>query len=178
MGIKATADRELGDGRNLHRVTEVRFPTIRVIPTPTLTYTGKSNNMSRAVPIDNTHTKVYAMVRKPRNQAAQGLPVYAGTKTWFELTDEELQRFPGDYEAQVGQGRITSHSEEHLSSSDRGVSMVRRMWKQQLDVVDAGGDPLGVTFDIGPDTGSALFSLEAGNYLRDAATTGSVQACR
>ena len=162
-GITATADRDISDGRHLHRVTEVRFPTIRVIPTPTLLYTGKTNNMSWAVPIDDTHTKVYAMVRKPKGQPPQGLPVYAGSQTWFDLTDEEHQRYPGDYEAQVGQGAITAHSDEHLSSSDRGVSMVRRMWKQQLDVIDAGGDPLGVTFD----ESGAIFSLRAGNYLSD-----------
>jgi phenylpropionate dioxygenase-like ring-hydroxylating dioxygenase large terminal subunit len=163
VGIKATADRIISDGRKLHRVTEVRFPTIRVIPTPTLLYTGKTNNLSWAVPIDDTHTKVYAMVRKPKDQPAQGLPVYAGSKTWFDLTDEEHQRYPGDYEAQVGQGRITAHSEEHLSSSDRGVSMVRRLFRQQLTVLDAGGDPLGVSFD---ET-AAVQSVEAGNYLSD-----------
>lgn len=161
MGIKATADRGLPDGRHLHRVTEVRLPTIRVIPTPTLTYTGKTNNISWAVPIDDTHTKVYAMVRKPKDQPVQGLAIYAGRTTWFDLTDEEHQRYPGDYEAQVGQGAITAHSEENLSSSDRGVSMVRRLWKQQLDVVEAGGDPLGVTFS----ESATVVKLEAGNYI-------------
>ena len=160
-GVVATADRLLSDGRLLHRVTEVRFPTVRVIPTPTLLYTGKTNNLSWAVPIDETHTKVYAMVRKPKDQPAQGLPVYAGSKTWFELNDEEHQRFPGDYEAQVGQGAITMHGAEHLSSTDRGVSMVRRLFKQQLEVIDAGGDPIGVTFD----PSEAVFSVDAGNYL-------------
>jgi phenylpropionate dioxygenase-like ring-hydroxylating dioxygenase large terminal subunit len=163
MGVKATADRIMSDGRRLHRVTEVRFPTIRVIPTPTLLYTGKTNNLSWAVPIDETHTKVYAMVRKPKGAAAQGLGVYAESKTWFDLTDEEHQRFPGDYEAQVGQGAITAHSAEHLSSTDRGVSMVRRMFKQQLDLVDSGQDPIGVTFN----PANAVTTVEAGNYFRD-----------
>jgi phenylpropionate dioxygenase-like ring-hydroxylating dioxygenase large terminal subunit len=162
-GVTATADRKLADGRRLHRVTEVRFPTIRVIPTPTLSYTGKTNNLSWAVPIDETHTKVYAMVRKPKDQPAQGLPVYAETKTWFDLTDDEHQRYPGDYEAQVGQGAITAHAEEHLASTDRGVSMVRRMFKQQIEVVASGGDPMAVSFD--PE--GSVVSVEAGNYFVD-----------
>jgi phenylpropionate dioxygenase-like ring-hydroxylating dioxygenase large terminal subunit len=162
VGVKAIADRKLADGRELHRITEVRFPTIRVVPTPTLLYTGTTNNLSWAVPIDDTHTKVFAMVRIPKDQPAQGLPVYAETKTWFELTDDEHQRYPGDYEAQVSQGAITAHSEEHLSATDRGVSMVRRMFKQQLEIMDQGGDPLGVTFD--PE--NAIQVLEAGNYFR------------
>jgi phenylpropionate dioxygenase-like ring-hydroxylating dioxygenase large terminal subunit len=161
-GVQATADRTLSDGGRLHRVTEIRVPTIRVIPTPTLLFTGKTNNMSWAVPIDETHTKVYAMVRKPKDAPVQGLPVYAGTKTWFDLNDEEHQRFPGDYETQVGQGPLTLHSDERLASSDRGVSMVRRQFREQIAVVAAGGDPVNVSFD----EADALVRLDAGNYLR------------
>ena len=133
-GVTATQDRVLPDGTILHRVTEVRVPTIRVIPTPTLSVLGRTNNLSWAQPIDDTHTRVFAMVRKRRDEPAQGLPVYGGDRSWFELTDEEHQRYPGDYEAQVGQGAITLHSEERLSSTDRGVSMVRRLFKQQVRV--------------------------------------------
>ena len=68
-------------------------------------------------------------------------------KPWEELTEAEHQRFPGDYEAQVGQGPIALHSEEHLVSSDRGVSMVRRILRRQLEAPAEGRDPLGVSFD-------------------------------
>ncbi|MCB0993195.1 MAG: Rieske 2Fe-2S domain-containing protein, partial [Acidimicrobiales bacterium] len=162
-GVTATQDRKLPDGTTLHRITEVRVPTMRVIPTPTLAYLGKTNNLSWAVPIDATTTKVYAMVRKPKNQPAQGLPVYGGDKTWFELTDEEHQLYPGDYETQVGQGPITLHSDERLSSSDRGVSMVRRQFKEQVRIVAEGGDPIGVSFD----PADAVVSVIAGNYIVD-----------
>jgi phenylpropionate dioxygenase-like ring-hydroxylating dioxygenase large terminal subunit len=160
-GVTATQDRVLPDGSTLHRVTEIRVPTIRVIPTPTLTVLGRTNNMSWAVPIDDTHTRVYAMVRKRRDEDAQGLPTYGDGRSWFDLTDEEHQRFPGDYETQVGQGPITLHSTEHLASSDRGVSMVRRQWKEQVRIVAEGGDPVGVSFD--PD--EPPVSVVAGNYI-------------
>jgi nitrite reductase/ring-hydroxylating ferredoxin subunit len=161
LGITATQDRELPDGTTLHRVTEVRIPTVRVIPTPTLTVLGKTNNLSWAVPIDDTTTRVYAMVRKPRDRPPQGLPVYGDGKNWFDLSDEEHQRYPGDYEAQVGQGAITLHSEERLASTDRGVSMVRRQFKDQVDAVAQGRDPVGVSFD----EADALHSVIAGNYI-------------
>jgi len=78
-----------------------------------------------------------------------------------ELTEAEHQRFPGDYEAQVGQGAFAPHSEEHLVSSDRGVAMVRRQLRRQLEAVAAGRDPAGVGFDEdAPPT-----PLEAGNFL-------------
>ena len=48
-------------------------------------------------------------------------------KLWADLTEEEHQQFPGDWEAQVGQGPITFHSEEHLATSDQGVVMLRRL---------------------------------------------------
>ena len=104
-GVTASQDRDLPDGNVLHRVTEIRVPTIRVIPTPTLTVVGKTNNMSWSVPIDDTHTWVVSMLRKPKDRRAQGLPTYGGDKTWFDLDDEGHQRYPGDYETQVGQVR-------------------------------------------------------------------------
>lgn len=137
------------------------MPTIRVIPTPTLSVLGKTNNLSWAMPIDDTTTRVYAMVRKPKDQPAQGLPVYGDGKSWFDLSEREHQLYPGDFETQVGQGPITRHSTERLSSSDRGVSMVRRLFKEQVEVVAAGGDPVGVSF--GGD--GELVPVVAGNYI-------------
>jgi nitrite reductase/ring-hydroxylating ferredoxin subunit len=162
-GVTSSQDRVLPDGRSLHRVTEIRVPTIRVIPTPTLSVLGPTNNMSWAAPIDRTHTKVYAMLRKRRGEPAQGLPRYDGNRSWFDLSEEEHQRFPGDYETQVGQGPVTLHSEERLATSDRGVGLVRRQFKEQVDVVAAGGDPVGVSFD--PD--QPPIALLAGNYVID-----------
>ena len=165
-GVSATQDRRLDDGSLLHRITEIRIPTLRVIPTPTLSVLGKTNNLSWAQPIDDTHTRVFAMVRKRKGQPAQGLPVYDGNRSWFELSDEEHQHFPGDYEAQTGQGAITLHSEERLASSDRGVSMVRRQFKQQVQIVAEGGDPAGVEFD----EANALVAIGAGNYILQASS--------
>jgi hypothetical protein len=150
-------------------VTEIRIPTVRIIPTPTLSVLGKTNNLSWAQPIDDTHTRVFAMVRKRTGVPAQGLPVYDGDRSWFDLSEEEHQRFPGDFEAQTGQGAITLHSEERLASSDRGVSMVRRQFKQQVQIVAEGGDPAGVEFD----EANMIVSISAGNYILQPSTGGA-----
>jgi hypothetical protein len=84
-------------------------------------------------------------------------------KTWAELTPEEHQKFPGDTEAQVGQGAITFHSEEHLMSSDQGVAMLRQMFQRQLEAIADGKDPVGVTFD----EKDAYVKFDAGQYLED-----------
>ncbi|MGZ5269190.1 MAG: aromatic ring-hydroxylating dioxygenase subunit alpha, partial [Ramlibacter sp.] len=84
-----------------------------------------------------------------------------GRRRWEDLSEVEHQRHPGDYEAMVSRGAIAHHSEEHLVSSDRGVVMLRRMLQRQLDIVQQGGDPAGVSFD--PDAPLVRFS--AGNWL-------------
>ena len=80
------------------------------------------------------------------------------------MTEEEHQRFPGDFEAQMGQGPISLHSEEHLVTSDRGIMMQRRLLEKQMEVVARGGDPLGVTFDAA----DALVKVRSGNFTRAA----------
>jgi hypothetical protein len=80
------------------------------------------------------------------------------------MTEQEHQQFPGDYEAQTGQGEVTLHSEEHFGQSDRGILMIRRMLSDQLEAVAAGRDPIGVCF--GPN--AAPVEFEAGNFIREA----------
>ena len=84
-------------------------------------------------------------------------------KLWEDLTDEEHRQFPGDYEAQVSQGDIAMHSQEHLASTDRGIVMLRRFLLQQFEAVAQGMDPAGVNFD--PQAPPVHFS--AGNFLQD-----------
>ena len=122
---------------------------------------GKSNNVSWALPIDDTHVtalRVYKLRNGERLPEFARAPIYAG-KSWFELDAEGHQRNPGDYEAQVGQGRISFHSEEHLVSSDRGISILRRMYRDAARTVIGGGDAPGVIYN-----GDAMVRLRAGNF--------------
>ncbi len=156
-GVKSLQIRTLEDGRQFRRVTEIILPTLRVVASPRVTRYGRAASIGWVLPIDDTSYRIYVVgrVREPgelRRQAS----TFNGKK-WTELTEEEHQRFPGDYEAQVGQGPITFHSEEHLASSDRGVALVRRMLKRQIEAVAAGKDPAGV--------GATVVQTEAGNYL-------------
>ena len=43
------------------------------------------------------------------------------------------------------------------------VLMIRRMLQDQINIIEAGRDPIGVTFD--PNVGPVVF--EAGNYIRE-----------
>src|SRR5438105_11875644 len=67
---------------------------------------------------------------------------------------EEGQRHPGDYEAQVSQRPIAVHGLEHLSETDRGVSMFRNQVRRGIRAVKAGRDPDGLCRDEGAVIGT------------------------
>lgn len=162
-GVKAVSQRRLPDGKIFHRVSEAVLPTLRVIPNPRVDQYARVETVGWVLPIDDTSFRIYTAGRVRTAAEIASRRSRLNGKPWEELTPEEHQKFPGDYEAQVGQGAITLHSEENLVSSDKGVAMVRRLLKQQLDAVAAGQDPLGVH----RDDDAPLVRFEAGNFLLD-----------
>lgn len=163
-GVTVRSTRKTDDGRVFYRVTEAVLPNLRVVPNPRVAQFARVESIGWVLPIDDTSFRIFVAGRvKEHGEIGRMRSKFAG-KFWWDMTEDEHRRMPGDYEAQVGQGPITAHSEEHFVSSDRGVVMVRRMLQQQLDVVAAGRDPVGVSFD--PDAAPVMF--EAGNYIRDA----------
>jgi phenylpropionate dioxygenase-like ring-hydroxylating dioxygenase large terminal subunit len=164
-GVCYSAIRTLPDGQEVDRISSWLMPNIMSVPDVTLK-SGQSAGISWVVPVDDTHY-VQAMVSKiPKDLNFRGM-LFNG-KTWGEMSAEEHQRTPGDYEAQAGQGPISLHSEEHLVTSDRGVMMQRRILLQQMEVVANGGDPLGVAFE--PE--KALVKVRSGNFYRAAQAAG------
>jgi nitrite reductase/ring-hydroxylating ferredoxin subunit len=160
-GMRSVQIRNLEGGRRFRRVTEAVLPTLRVVPNPRVGSYGRVESIGWVLPIDDTSYRIYVAgrVREP-GDLGRMRSTFNG-RYWRELTEEEHRAMPGDYEAQVGQGAITLHSEEHLRTSDKGVAQLRRMLEAQLEVIAAGGDPIGVTHD----PAKALVRLEAGNFL-------------
>jgi nitrite reductase/ring-hydroxylating ferredoxin subunit len=158
-GVRFTGIRKLDGGRTLKRVTEVMLPNLRVVPDPRLK-AGKIDHIGFTLPVDDTHYRIFNLRRGKSTDPKPTGSRYNG-KRWSELTEAEHQLMPGDYEAQVGQGPISLHSEEHLTSTDKGVGMCRRLLAQQIKIVEEGGDPIGVNFD----PAQQVVELEAGNYF-------------
>jgi phenylpropionate dioxygenase-like ring-hydroxylating dioxygenase large terminal subunit len=159
-GMRYTAHRKLDDGREMDRVTLALFPHVRIVPSVTLA-PGAADSIGWVVPVDDTNFRLFHAMRVPESFEFR---VPLGTrKKWSTMTEEEHQRFPGDWEAQTGQGPISFHSEENLATSDKGVVMLRRLMKQQIKLVEEGGDPLGVNFD--PE--KAVMKVEAGNFYKE-----------
>ena len=160
-GIKSTSIRRMDDGRTHTRVTEVAMPTLRVVPSPRMHRMGPVESFGWVLPHDDTSYSIYVAGRATTPGEISGMRSRMNGKLWTELTPEEHQRFPGDWEAQVGQGPITLHSEEHLATSDRGIAMMRRFCKRQAELVARGEDPACVAYA----EADALIDFESGQTI-------------
>jgi len=163
-GVLARSIRKMEDGKTFYRVTEAALPTLRVVPNPRVAQFARVESIGWVLPIDDTSFRIYVAGRvKAKGDIGRMRSKFNG-KDWRDMSEEEHQRHPGDYEAQVGQGPITIHSEEHFAQSDRGIVIMRRMLREQLDRIAEGRDPIGISFD----QNAPPIVFEAGNFIREA----------
>ena len=161
LGVRTTSVRQLDDGKTFRRVSQAAIPTLRVIPSPRLGKFGRVESLGWILPIDDHHFRIYVVGRVSEAGELAKMRSRQNGKLWEELTEEEHRASPGDYEAMVSQGKIARHSEEHLATSDRGIVMLRRFLQAQVEAVQRGDDPVGVSFD--PEAPPVFF--DAGNFL-------------
>jgi phenylpropionate dioxygenase-like ring-hydroxylating dioxygenase large terminal subunit len=162
QSVRTLSTRQLADGRTFHRISEAGLPTLRVIPNPRVGRFGPVESIGWVLPIDDHSFRIYVVGRvKEQGELHRMRSRPDGKKLWEELSEAEHQAFPGDYEAMVSQGAIAKHSEEHLATSDRGIVILRRQLQKQVEAVQQGRDPAGVSFD--PATPPVKFT--AGNWM-------------
>ncbi|MGW3995204.1 Rieske 2Fe-2S domain-containing protein [Amycolatopsis sp. NPDC004772] len=159
-GVRAESTRELPDGRTLRRVTEAVFPNLRVVPDPRLSL-GACNVLGWVVPADDEKFKIFTLFKSADPDRLAAMRTEFEGKRWAELTPEEHQRMPGDYEAQRSQGPMSLHMDDHLTTTDQGVTMLRRMMARVAAAVADGQDPPGVAFD----EDAALVRVHGGSYV-------------
>jgi len=150
IGMIYVATRRVGD-HVWARMVEGILPNLQQVAP--LTETGREEHpfsgpmMTRwLVPIDDTNTmfiELRHLSETEENPAwwvdrEQMMPGQIAADTY-----EEGQRHPGDYEAQVSQRPIAIHGLEHLSATDRGVSMFRKQVRRGIHAVRDGRDPEG-----------------------------------
>lgn len=162
--MRCVSERE-AEGNIIHRVNDLVFPALAVIGNPLAHEFDRSVIFNFFVPVDDENMIDIDVFRgKPDVIATARSGAYARElmpKLWSEMSVEEHQRDPHDYEAQAGQGRITLHSEEHLVSSDKGVSMYRRMLRKAINDVAEGRSPFNARLESsGPE-----LKLRGGNYV-------------
>jgi phenylpropionate dioxygenase-like ring-hydroxylating dioxygenase large terminal subunit len=163
-GVRSFQVRTLDDGRTLRRITETVLPTLRIVASPVLT-PGRCGFIGWTLPVDSAHYRIYTAARVTKKGALVKNRSKPGGKLWFDMTEEEHQKYPGDWEAQVGQGPISYHSEEHLGVSDKGIIMLRKMFNEQLAAITAGEDPI----NTARTEDENYVTSQSGNWFEDVA---------
>jgi phenylpropionate dioxygenase-like ring-hydroxylating dioxygenase large terminal subunit len=163
LSVRTLSMRKLPDGKTLRRISEAALPTLRVIPSPRIGRYGRVESIGWVLPIDDHSFRIYVVGRVREAGELFRMRSRLNGKLWEELTPEEHRAFPGDYEAQVSQGPIALHSEEHLATSDRGIVMLRRFLQKQVEALQEGKDPAGVNFDAQ----AAPVFFTSGNFLEE-----------
>ena len=100
------------------------------------------------VPKNDTETLEFTFVRVPEGEEDEytknpGFAV-AAQLAGRARSYEDRQRYPADYDAQVGQRMIARHALEHLATTDRGVIQMRKMMREGIRAVAWGEDPKGL----------------------------------
>jgi nitrite reductase/ring-hydroxylating ferredoxin subunit len=163
-GVANQRDQVLPDGRKLRTIVETVLPAVRGVPNP-FGKPGALDTVGFILPVDDTSLRIFTVLRAKDDEFFARLRERSVEQGRQSATDPHFfQKFPGDWEAQGSQGPVTLHSEEHLATSDRGIVMLRRLLRQQIDVVADGGNPIGVAYEAGKE----LMKFEAGQYPQSA----------
>jgi 5,5'-dehydrodivanillate O-demethylase len=99
------------------------------------------------MPIDDHNTQTFTLKFFPNAKGKRGNrekearpkppPLMRGTRRQWDMATINGQ----DNAAQVGQGSLVDRSREHLGHSDRGVILVRKLWKNAIEASLRGEDP-------------------------------------
>jgi len=112
---------------------------------------GGIEQMQIRVPIDDTHTRfMLYSTHAPAGGAFPEQPVVPDYQIpWIDENGRHIVNYVEgqDIMTWVTQGPIPDRTTEHLGRSDIGVTMLRRMFREQMQIVADGGDPLGVIRD-------------------------------
>jgi nitrite reductase/ring-hydroxylating ferredoxin subunit len=175
-GVRSIQYRDIGDGRTHLRMGQSMLPNIGSI-TPLNDDVG-FGGLLITVPVDDTHHRAFSLgkVREGADplRGMKDIRIFndwgPGKQPGEAWTLEDHQTWQSDYVCQKGQGDISLHSEEHLSATDTGLAMLRRLWRQQADLVAAGGDPIGTGADE-----PHLYRLRAANAIVDSRTLAIIE---
>jgi 5,5'-dehydrodivanillate O-demethylase len=130
-------------------------------------------------PIDDLNTQVYQFRFSPTKDGSlaeqpEDPPIeYVGTKNAdgeFHLANFTSQ----DHMAWETQGPISNRAKEHLGEADRGILMLRKLLREQIQTVQNGGDPVGINMNPSKDEvvqliheGYSAFSFAAERAARE-----------
>ena len=127
------------------------FPTILRHVAPYEDGKGHRHNLQIRVPVDDTHTQVFRVNFVPSD--VEKSPVESHVPFRYSQLkkgqrDYNLRTVPAqDAMAWETQGAITDRTQERLGTGDEGIITLRRLLKEQIEIVQKGLDPIGIIRD-------------------------------
>jgi 5,5'-dehydrodivanillate O-demethylase len=109
------------------------------------------HNLQIRVPVDDTHTQVYVVYFTTDETMYCSADGDAGWE-YFPIRNENGEYrlehvLVQDAMAWESQGGLTDRTQEHLGVGDEGIILWRKVLREQIDIVQRGGEPLGVVRD-------------------------------
>ncbi len=128
------------------------FPTVLRHVAPYEEGSRERHNLQIRVPIDDQRTQVFRVnfVPSDTDVSLPDAPVpwrYTALKTGpreYKMNMVSAQ----DSMAWETQGAITDRSQERLGAGDEGIILLRKLLREQIEIVRQGGEPMGLVRDL------------------------------
>ncbi len=148
---RRTPGRKPGEGMQLDQ-HPLLFPiTLRHVFRALKTTGWLMHNVQIRVPVDDAHTQVFVVYFTPNET---DISPADGDTAWeyFPIRDEKGEYrldhvLVQDAMAWESQGAPTDRTLEHLGVCDEGIILLRKLLREQIDIVQNGGEPLGLVRD-------------------------------
>ena len=150
-----------GENPEVEKGHPLLFPNALRVPT------GPFESIHWRVPVNDGQTQIIVVDFKPTEDgsvADQQEPAVVYLPTGVDENGEyDMMSFPSqDKMAYETAGAVFDRSQEHLGASDRGIIMLRKMLREEIEAVEQGRDPLGVIRD--PEKNQCIkFEVSAGS---------------
>jgi 5,5'-dehydrodivanillate O-demethylase oxygenase subunit len=124
-----------------------------IFPNILRVFEERSLSMHWRMPVDDTHTRVMRVafhmspdgrrVEQPDDPPVSYLGSFRTPDGGYDLTCFAAQ----DKMAWETQGALYDRGREHLGASDRGIILYRQMLREQIEIVQQGGEPMALVRD-------------------------------
>jgi 5,5'-dehydrodivanillate O-demethylase oxygenase subunit len=118
---------------------------------PNILSVGNEGNamLQMRTPVDDTTTMQFAYRTTARDPSAAALPITVKYSNHFDGSEAFIaDTIPKqDMLGWVGQGPISDRTREHLTASDKGIILYRKLLVENLERVERGEDPMGIIRD-------------------------------
>ena len=151
MKRRATPGKKPGEKAEIDQHPLIFPNTLRHVSKMKETAGKLRHNVQMRIPVDDTHTQVYVVYFEP-NETDHSPADGDVACELFPVHDEHGEYrldlvLVQDAMAWETQGAITDRTQEHLGVGDEGVIMLRKLLREQIEIVRGGGEPLGIVRD-------------------------------